>query len=272
VITLATSAFVVYSAFLAALYYFQDRMLFPGTAIAIPNKLPNVLGLQLIELPEKDGNRPVAFFLPANAPAGIATGAMILAHGIGEIADSSPEIFTHWRQMGIAVLVIEYPGYGRASGTPSERSISHAMTSAFDWLANRKDIDKTKIFAHGISLGGGAVGLLMRERPLAAVILHSTFTSLREFSSSYFAPSFLLKNKFDTIDAVRSSKIPVRVVHGQNDPLIPVSQAAALAHAANDRMFQPWSCGHVCFHEGGRPLFDAAREFLLAHGVVSRLN
>jgi uncharacterized protein len=193
---------------------------------------------------------------------------MIIAHGNDEIADSSPEIFTHWRQMSIAVLIVEYPGFGRAKGTPSEQSIAYAMTSAFDWLTNRKDIDKTKIAAHGISLGGGAVGLLMRERPLAAVILHSTFTSIREFSARYFAPSFLLKNKFDTIDAVRASKTPVRVVHGKSDALIPASQAILLAETANDRLFTPWDCGHVCFHEGGKPLFEASRDFLRLDSIV----
>jgi uncharacterized protein len=243
-------------------------MLFPGVSIPIPDKLPSVPDLQWVELPEKDGNIPVAFFLPANVSSGELTGAMIVAHGNGEIADSSPQIFTHWRQMGIAVLIVEYPGFGRAKGVPSERSIAHAMTSAFDWLATKEEIDKTKIFAHGISLGGGAVGLLMRERPLAAVILHSTFTSLREFSARYFAPSFLLKNKFDTIAALRASKTPVRVVHGKHDPLIPISQAVALAEAANDHLFTPWDCGHVCFHESGKPLFEAAQVFLKAHRII----
>ncbi len=267
-IALAVSAVILYSAYLATLYYFQDRLVFPGTVISVPADLPNVPDMQLVKLAEKDGDQPVAFFLPAERSSAGTTGAMIIAHGNGEIADSSPALFSHWRKMGIAILIVEYPGFGRAKGVPSEQSIAHTMTSAFDWLAKRDDIDKTKIVAHGISLGGGAVGLLMRERPLAGAILHSTFTSLREFSASYYAPSFLLKNKFDTIDAVRASQIPVRVVHGQNDPLIPVSQAIALAKAANDRLFKPWECGHVCFHEEGRPLFLAAQEFLRQQRIV----
>jgi uncharacterized protein len=260
----------VYCVYLAALYQFQDRLLFPGTLLPVPSTASKVTDAQLIELPEKDGNRPVAFFIPANRVDGAAhkKGALIIAHGNGELADYLLEGYTSWRQLGVALLFVEYPGYGRAAGKPSEQSIAHAMTAAFDWLASRPDVDPSKIAAHGVSLGGGAVGLLMRERPLAGVILHATFTSVRAFAKGYGAPGFLLKNKFDTIDVVRNTKIPVRVIHGDLDTIVPSWHGVALATAANDQAFKLWPCGHVCFHEGGKPLFDAVKLFLSDHRVV----
>lgn len=271
ILTIGVPLIILYALYLSALYFLQDRLLFPGTLLPVPTALPKIADAQLIELPEKDGNRPIAFFVPAiktNGAAAEKTGAMIIAHGNAELADYLLEGYTSWRQLGVALMFVEYPGYGRAKGHPSERGIAHAMTASFDWLASRNDIDGTKIAAHGVSLGGGAVGLLMRERPLAAVVLHATFTSVREFARGYGAPSFLLKNKFDTIDAVRATKIPIRVIHGDADTIVPSWHGVALAAAAKDVGFKLWPCGHGCFQEGGRPLYDATLDFLRRHRVV----
>lgn len=267
---LVIAAVLLYVAYGVVLYTMQDRLLFPGVVLPVPATLPATPDTRLIQL-DSGGVRSVAFYLPANGSSPSAkTGALIVAHGNGELADHLVDAFAGWRDMGVALLIVEYPGYGRAGGHPSEQGIRKTMAAAFDWLASQPDVDATRIAAHGISLGGGAVGLLMRDRPLAGAILHATFTSLRAFPPQYGLPAFLLRYEMNTLDAVERSKIPVLVVHGRHDNIIAPSHGEQLARAAKMTDFTLWQCGHGCFQDYGRPLVQRQLRFLREHGVVPK--
>lgn len=258
---------LLYVAYGAALYLFQDRLLFPGAALPVPARSFVVKDAQLIELPF-DGGQSTAYFLPAIGTVGGKTGAVIIAHGNGKLADYLVDAFSGWRSLGIALLIVEYPGYGRAPGKPSDKSIRQAMVAGYDWLASRSDIDSGRIAAHGVSLGGGAVGLLLRERPLAGAMLHATFTSLRSFPPQYGLPAFLLRNEMNTLEAVERTNTPVFVIHGKYDTIIPPEHGIALAKAAKMKDFVLWECGHGCFQDEGRPLLAITKNFLQKVGVV----
>ncbi len=257
----------LYVAYGATLYFFQDRFLFPGTVLPVPARSHVVKDAELIDLPFA-GGQSAAYFLPAIEKTGGKTGAMIIAHGNGELADYLVDAFSGWRGMGIALLIVEYPGYGRAPGKPSEESIRRTMIAGYDWLASRSDIDPARIAAHGVSLGGGAVGLLLRERPLAGAMLHATFTSLRAFPPQYGLPAFLLKNEMNTLEAVEKTNTPIFVIHGKYDSIITPEHGVALAKAAKMKDFSLWDCGHGCFQDEGRPLFTVTRSFLQRIGVA----
>lgn len=261
-------ALVLYFCYGATLYLLQDRLLFPGTVWKAKETLPNVPGIRLVDL-RFEGGSSVAFVVPPAEGTGVKPGgALIVAHGNGEIADFLPEGFVWWRNLGVTLLFVEYPGSGRAPGKPSEESIRATMSAAFDWLAAQPSIDKKRIAAHGISLGGGAVGLLMRDRPLAGAMLHATFTSLKAFPKQYGLPAFLLKNEMNTIEVVRNTKIPVHVIHGKHDTIINAEHGIALAAAAKMEEFVLWDCGHGCFHDTGKPLYAATERFLRGIGVI----
>jgi hypothetical protein len=187
-----------------------------------------------------------ACFLPPIDAAEGKQPAMIYAHGNGELMEDCAAGLDAFRQRGIGVLLVEYPGYGRSEGLPSEGSIRDTVLAAYDHLASNPDVDKRRIFAFGSSLGGGAVCLLARERPLAALILQSTFTSLRHFSWRYGAPPFLLKDRFDNLAAVRDYAGPVFVAHGRTDRTIPWREGEALAKAAPRGELHLYAFGHGC--------------------------
>ena len=258
---------LVYGLYAGLLFLLQDRMLYPGTVLPVPASLPKTPDARLIRLSFPTGES-VAFYLPPKQASNGSRGAMIVAHGNGEIADYLVDALQAWRDSGLALLLVEYPGYGRAPGRPSDESIRDTMVAAFDWLVQQPEIDGKRIAAHGISLGGGAVGLLLRERPLAAAILHSTFTSLRAFPPEYGLPGFLLRHEMNTLEAVRATTVPVLVVHGKDDTVIAPWHGAALAAAANMTDFELRPCGHGCFHDEGRPLYQRMQAFLRKHRIV----
>jgi len=114
-----------------------------------------------------------------------------LAHGNGELIDFWPNELNRFTNLGIGVLLVEYPGYGRSTGPQSQSSITEAFVTAYDTLCARADVEASKIILVGRSLGGGAVCALAAKRPAAALILMSTFTSARSFDKKIPDTRFL---------------------------------------------------------------------------------
>ena len=78
----------------------------------------------------------------------------------GELIDFWPHELKKLNRLGIGVLLVEYPGYGRSNGSPSQKNITEAFTGAYDMLVTRPDVDPSRIVLFGRSLGGGAVCIL----------------------------------------------------------------------------------------------------------------
>lgn len=126
-------------------------------------------------------------------------------------------------------LVFDYRGYGRNGGTPSEDGTYTDAAEALAWLYQRDDIDATKIFFYGFSLGTGiATELAMRE-PGAGLILRAPFTSIRALAIDRFprlrlllsvAPWLPLTN-YDTLSKIPRLDRPLLVMHGDADRTVP---------------------------------------------------
>jgi len=219
-------------------------------------------------LPLSEG-RVEAWYLPPLERTGPGPApALIFAHGNGEIIDYWLGSLDGFRRLGMALMLVEYPGYGRSEGTPSESSITEAMVAAYDALTARPDVDPQRVVAYGQSLGGGATCALTRERPVAALIVQSTFTSLRVFARRYLMPAFLVRDTFDNLEAIRAYRGPVLVIHGRRDDLIPSEQGVALAKVAGKGLLRIYDCGHWCWYPDTLPFWADAKQFLVSNGIV----
>lgn len=210
-----------------------------------------------------DAGRTEAWFLPPLHPGSSPAPLLIFAHGNAELIDYWPDAFETPRRWGMAVLLVEYPGYGRSEGRPSQASIQAVMMAAYDWAIAQEGVNSERVVAYGRSLGGGAVGTLARNRPLAALILESTFTSTRAFAHRWGAPGFLVRDPFDNLAVVRGFRRPILVLHGDHDDIVPTRHGRALAAAAHtDLHLLP--CGHNDCPQD----WALIRNFLSRHGVV----
>ena len=228
----------VVAAYLALLFVVQRSMLFP-----MPPPMPGGPDkrAELIRV-KTDGGEAVGLFLPSsvNEPAAL----MMFTHGNGELADYWVDDFDVAREWGFGVLLVEYPGYGRAPGSPSEKSITEATRALFDWAVTDPRVDPERIVAWGRSLGGGAVAQLALERPVAAMILESTFTSVADFARQFVAPGFLVRDRFDTRKALASYRGPLLIMHGNRDTLVPFAHGKELAGIVPGAQFRELPCGH----------------------------
>lgn len=206
--------------------------------------------------------RTEAYFLSANA--GKEGPLVIYTHSNGELIDQWADKFQLLRDSGVSVLLVEYPGYGRSSGTPSQPSITRTLVAAYDWAVAQPSVDPERVVGYGRSLGGGAICALARERALAAMILESTFTSVPELALDRGVPGFLFKNRFETLSTVQSFPGPILLLHGQRDNFIPVRHAWRLHAAAPGSEIQVMPCGHLDCPRS----WPSIRNFLVRHKLL----
>ena len=138
--------------------------------------------------------------------------------------------------------------------------------SAFDWARDAPGVDSARIIAYGRSLGGGAVCALARERTVAALVLESTFTSVRRIARGFGAAG--LSGARPVRQSGRAARLrgPVLIVHGERDEIIPAAHAAELHAAARGSRLALAPCGH---NDCQRP-WPLLREFLLENGLLGR--
>ncbi len=205
--------------------------------------------------------------------AGPGAPAVLHLHGnAGNIGGRTP-IAAGFLRQGISVFMLDYRGYGRSGGKPVEEGVYQDARTALDWLQGRPDVGP--VVLHGVSLGGAVAARVAWERPeVAGLILESSFTSLEEMARvAYpFLPSFLrgrLDGQFDTLSLVPDLRIPLLVIHGHEDTLIPASMGRALHQAAvqgapgeGTGWFEVMGAGHNdVFLAGGEDYFRRMGDF-----------
>jgi len=258
-----------YGAYLAFIFFAARHIIFPRTQIVpVPVQSGSGRAIEKKWLNTPAGGIETWFLPPAADPAAGRAPAVIFAHGNAELIDFIPPEFRPLAELGIGVLLVEYPGYGRSAGQPSQKSITEAFTAAYDMLISRTDVNPEKIILYGRSLGGGAVCVLAARRPSAAMILASTFTSIRSMSARYLVPGFLVRDPFDNLAVVEKYAAPLLIVHGKRDSLIPFAHGMTLYKAAKNGQLLVYDCGHNdCPPDPDRYWHDIA-SFLQRAGII----
>jgi len=266
-ILFAATGATFYVLWACLMFSLQGGMLYPGRQIRVGKEPPNEPGLvaHRINLPNASVD---AWLLPPFAASFDPTPALIFAHGNGEVIDQWPSELRRFREIGMSVLLVEYPGYGRSTGETSESSIQAAFVAGYDSLVNDPRVDPKRIVGYGQSLGGGAICQLLTQRPLAALVLQSTFSSARLFAARYLLPSFLLHDTFDNVAALRHYAGPVLIIHGLRDQLIPYSNTALLTGAARHATLRPYPCAHASWDPATLPFWSDVEAFLKEHGIL----
>ena len=267
----------VYAAYCGLLFLFQRSLVFPLARGGIrPSPQEEYPTREVIWLKTSFG-RVESWYFPARARGGdpgpgsdgvTRPGpAVVIAHGNAELIDYLPPDFLRFADLGLAVLMVEYPGYGDSEGSPSQETVTETIVTAYDMLAARPEIDPDRIIAFGRSLGGAAVCALASERPVAALILLSAFTSLPDMSGRYLAPGFLVRDRFDNLRVLRSYPRPVLILHGTADGLIPYGHGEELASETRQGRLISYPCAHNDCPADWEQFWEDVQSFLQDVGV-----
>jgi fermentation-respiration switch protein FrsA (DUF1100 family) len=168
--------------------------------------------------------------------------AVLMAHGNGELIDFYLNRAKTYQRMGFTVLLGEYRGYGRSAGRPSRKRIASDYRRFYDHLLSLSIVDSSRIVFHGRSLGGSVLSELSRNRPPAAIIVESTFTSIK--AMAHGAPDILLSDNYDTVSALLTYQGPILIIHGIRDDVVPVKHALEMKKDIPNAKLILYDCGH----------------------------
>jgi fermentation-respiration switch protein FrsA (DUF1100 family) len=261
-----------YLVYCGVLFLMQRHILFPRYLMDIPSKSEDNPFMEKIWIETSFGKTEAWFLPPDPMNKTQPSPAIIFAHGNGEIIDLWPNELKRFNHFGIGVMLLEYPGYGRSEGSPSQKSITEAFKNAYNILIERKDVDPARIILFGRSLGGGAVCTLAAERSSVALILMSTFTSARSFAKKYFAPGFLVRDPFDNLAVLRNYSKPVIVFHGKFDEVIPYSHGMALYKSAPHATMITYESGHNDCPPNWEMFWKDIEVFLHNSGIITSIE
>lgn len=225
-------AAVLYAGACVLLGSCQSKLIwFPGK----PGELtPRDEGLEFedVTLPTPDGERLHAWFLPAR---GDARGALLLSHGNAGTIENRLGIARFFVEAHVSVLLYDYRGYGRSTGSPSEEGTYTDARAAWKELVEKRSFAPARILLYGESLGGGVSVQLATEVKSGGLILHDTFSSLDDAAAHHYPwlpVRWLLRTHYDNLGKIQRVQAPLFVIHSPDDEVIPFAQGQRLFAAA----------------------------------------
>ncbi|HNV48104.1 MAG TPA: alpha/beta hydrolase [Spirochaetota bacterium] len=212
---------------------------YPDRAIV---RYPNAYGLayESITLTTADRVRINAWWVPAGDGAPVA----LFFHGNAGNNSHRADHLALFHRMGVSVFIVDYRGFGKSEGSPSERGTYEDARAAWAYLTKERGIAPGRIVVFGQSLGGSVAAWLAREAAPGpgALILDSTFTAIADVArqSCLYYPLgwIILTYRYDTRAYVKGARCPVMVIHSREDELIHFSKGQRLyAEAPGPKRF-----------------------------------
>jgi uncharacterized protein len=223
-------AAVGYAALVGGLYLFQRQLLY------LPDRTrPELaglaeLGVREVTLSTEDGLSLLSWYLPPRP------GQPVIAyfHGNGGHIGYRVERLLRFAREGFGVLMAEYRGYGGNPGAPSETGFYTDGRAALAFL-ERQGVASNRLVLYGESLGSGVAVALAAEHQIAALILEAPPTSVAEVAQCHFPfvpAARLVTDRFDSLSRISRVKVPILVLHGESDRVVPIRFGHALFNAA----------------------------------------
>jgi len=219
----------------AAMWGLENSLVFRPSGYNAANRAWRPVGLEYedAEIASTDGVTLHGWFAPHKRPRAV----VLMLHGNGgNISGQADELRTLHR-MGVAALALDYRGYGKSTGSPSEAGILDDARAARAWLAKRTGVREEEIVLWGFSMGGGVAVDLAARDGARGLVLQSTFTSLPEAAAVHYPwlpVRWLMKNRLDSAAKIGQYRGPLLQTHGTADEVVPYALGEQLFALAND--------------------------------------
>ncbi len=209
------------------LIYFPDNSRVPPAGDVID-------GARDVEVHTEDGLDLGAWFVPAARRDPDLQMAVLVAPGNGGNRQGRAGLAEELSRRGLAVLLMDYRGYGGNPGSPNEDGLAADALAAAEALEELGYPPERTIY-FGESLGWGVVAALQVKRPPAGLVLRSPFTELADVGAHHYPwlpVRQLLKDRFPVVEHLSSSRVPVTVIYGDQDSVVPTELSAEVADSA----------------------------------------
>jgi fermentation-respiration switch protein FrsA (DUF1100 family) len=229
---IAVLLLLIYGLVVLAAWLGQRRLMYVPDQTRISPSVLGLTGVSEIILDTTDGEHLVAWRLEARR----RRPTLLYFHGnAGNLASRAGRV-ARYQALGYGLLMLSYRGFGGSTGHPSEANIIADAALAYDHLIGA-GLKPSDIVLYGESLGSGVAAQLGALKPISAIILDAPYTSIVDMAQRRF-PFLpvrpLLIDRYESDRFIRQVRVPLLVLHGVRDGIIPVEMGRALFALANE--------------------------------------
>jgi len=222
------------------------------------------LPLEDVWFQAEDGTKLFGWYVQASA----ASPVLLWCHGnAGNVIHRLDNLAELYR-MGLSVFIFDYRGYGRSSGKPSEEGLYQDALAAYGYLAGTRGVRPERLILFGRSLGASVASEIAVQRPAAGLILESPFPSIAAMARVHYAGlpmHWLLSGRFLLAERLARVSMPVLVIHGDRDDIVPIALGREVFDAAREpkSFYVVEGADHNdTYRVGGRAYFQRLRQFI----------
>lgn len=217
---LITSLLLIYLCIAAYAFFFSNRLMFPAPPASYQDT-PEILKLTV-----PGGEKISALYLPNSE----ARFTILYSHGNGEDLGDGRVRLEDWRRLGFSVFAYDYRGYGTSEGTATEQHAYQDIETAYQHVTNNLNVAPDRLILYGRSIGSGPSVYLATKEKIAGLILETPFTSTFRVVIPFPLLPF---DRFANLSRIRDVRVPLLILHGTLDEVVPFSHGQALYQAAN---------------------------------------
>ena len=246
IVNIVLAAAFGYAVLLLLLFLFQSRLVYLPHIGREFAATPRDAGLDYeeVQLRTADNVALNGWWVPARD----AHGAVLILHGNAGNISHRIGYLKMFNRLRYATLLIDYRGYGKSGGGPSEEGTYRDAEAAWLHLVEARKLIAHDIVIVGESLGGGVATWLAAKYPPRALILASAFTSVPDLGAQFYPwlpVRLLARIQYNNLDRMPKIAAPVLIAHSRDDEIVPFAHGEALFAAAREpKQFLAMSGGH----------------------------
>ena len=254
-----------YVLLLIIVFLFQGKLLYhPTTNNYLQNQVEREPAeIEKVKITTKDKINLIGWFYNRNLEE---FKTILFFHGNAGSLENRTYKLNHFKNLNVNFLIIAWRGFSGNKGKPNEMGLYEDAKSAIKWL-KAKGVKEKNIILYGESLGTGVVVEVAQNKNYAGVILESPFTSMVNMGKKYypfFPVNLLLKDKFESYKKINNIFVPVLIMHGKVDKIVPYDMGKKMYELANEPKFfysQEYGDHMIEYDE---KLLSALKKFILS--------
>jgi len=204
---------------------------------------------------------------PTHAEGVTADMVLLWFHGNAGNLSHRADLMLRLAKTPAQVFIVDYRGYGRSEGRPSEEGLYRDGQAAWRYLSGERRVAPERIVLFGDSLGAAVAVDLATRVQAAGIIVQSGFTSVPDMAAAHFpfVPRALIRTRMDSLAKIQKVEGPKLFIHSPQDEVVPYELGRRLFEAAGEpKSFLdiPGASHNDMDVVGGHVYFDAFARFL----------
>jgi len=191
---------------------------------------------------------------------------ILFLHGNAGTLENRIHKINHFKNMQVNFLLIAWRGFSGNKGQPTEKGLYEDARSAISWL-KFKGVSENNIIIYGESLGTGVATEIAQNKNFAGIILESPFTSMVDAGKDkypYLPVRFLLKDKYESNKKIKNINIPILIMHGKVDNIVPFNMGERMYQLANNPKYSYFSEHDDHMMEYNEKLIKKLNDFIMS--------